>query len=172
MTLRKFLLALTFPILLLATAGCDLLEPTTDEDKALTMLLNEWTVDTVRVREYGFFPAQPPGPLQTPLGRDTLLPVTRMKFISNGEFEKGDLIETSLVNGIEVQKEIKWHLDATKKTLALYYYNTSTNAYDIGFGYFIIELTDNKLHFERDANLEAQNGARYGSIHTLKKMHK
>lgn len=169
MTSRKLLIALTFPILVLAAAGCDLLDPKTDVDERLTNLLNEWTVDTVRVREYGFFPAQPAGPLQTPLASDTLLPVIRMKFTSNGEFEKGNLIETSLVNGIEVENEVKWRLD---DYLRLYYYNSSTNSYDIEVIYDLIELSDNKLHFERDALLVASNGARYGSIHTIKKMHK
>jgi hypothetical protein len=171
MTSRKLLPVLTFPLLLFAVAGCDLLDPKTDIDEALIKLGNEWTVDTVRVRDYGFNPAQPPGPLQKPLGRDTLLPVIRMKFTSNGEFEKGDLIETSLVGGIEVQNEIKWR---TSKgvILTLYYYNPSTSLYDIGFDYIIVELSDDKLHFEREANLVAPNDAQYGSIHTVKKMHR
>ncbi len=171
MTSRKFLLAITFPILFLAAAGCDLLDPKTDVDETLINLSNEWIVDSVRVRDYGFNPAQPPGPLQKPLGRDTLLPVTRMKFTSNGEFEKGDLIETSLVNGIEVQNEFKWRT-SRGVILTLYYYNPSTSSYDIGFDYIIVELSDNKLHFERDANLVAPNGAQYGSVHTVKKMHR
>jgi hypothetical protein len=169
MTSKKFLLALAVPILLLATAGCDLLESVTDEDKELTMLLNEWTVDTVRVREYGFFPGQPSGPLQKPLASDTLLPVIRMKFTSNGEYEKGNLIETSLVKGVEVEYELKWRLD---DYLRLYYYNAGTNSYDIEVIYDIVELTDSKFHFIRDENLVAQNGAQYGSLYTLKKMHR
>ncbi|HOX83221.1 MAG TPA: hypothetical protein PLJ60_15155 [Chryseolinea sp.] len=171
MTSRKFLLAITFPILLLATAGCDLLESATDVDIEGTRLANEWTVDTVRVREYGFNPAQPPGPLQKPLASDTLLPVIRMRFTSNGEFEKGTLIETSLVNGVEVENEVKWRLDRGV-ILRLYYYNVGTNSYDIEVDYSIVELSDDKLHFERDANLVAPNGAQYGSVHTVKKMHR
>ena len=170
MTSRKILLVLTFPILLLASSGCDLLEEVTEPDLD-ALLANEWIVDTVRVREYGFDASQPAGPLQEPLASDTLLPVIRMNFINNGNIQKGDLIETSLVNGVEVENTVQWRFERGV-ILRLYYYNVGTNLYDIEVDYSIVELSDNTFHFERDANLVAPNGARYGSIHTIKKMHR
>ena len=36
----------------------------------------------------------------------------------------------------------------------------------------LVELTNSKFHFIRNENLVGQNGAQYGSLSTVKKMHR
>ena len=138
MTLGKFLLAFTF--LLLVWISCDVLDIKSDLEKQLSNIANERIVDSIRVRQYGFIAGTP---AQTPLVGDTLLPVIRMKFISSPD-GKGDLIETSLVNGVEAPKGIQWRLDPPY--LRLYYLNPHTGVADIEIIYDKVELTDNKFH--------------------------
>lgn len=171
MPTRKSLLALVLPLLLFLATGCDLFEDITKSDfeKNLSKLEGEWIVDSVRVREYGYFPSLPLAQ-QTPLGRDTLLPIIKMKFLRNPDAIEGKLIQTSLVNGAEVVAEYRWrYVDY----LDLFYPNPNVGLSDVQVIYTVVELSENTLHFMRDENLVSEtNGARYGSLSRLWKMHK
>lgn len=168
MTPRKYLPALTFPILLVTAVGCELLEPKTDLEKRLAKLTNEWSVDSVRVREYGYIHGTP---AQTPLVRDTLFPIRKMKFARAApDAMEGTLIQTSAVNGAEVITELRWRY---YDYLEILYPNPNVGLSDVGVIFDVIELSDKNFHFERNENLVSEtNGARYGSLSRVWKMHR
>lgn len=166
---RKFLIILSFTALVLAAASCDLLENKTDLDKRLEKISHDWTADSVRVREYGFIPSTP---AKFPIVRDTLLPITRMKFSQTAGSLKNSVLQTTVVKGKTVQTEIFW-LSNSSSYVSLFYRNPNTQVFDIEVIYDIVELTDTKFHFKRSENLVSpSNGAQYGRLDTDYYLHR
>jgi hypothetical protein len=145
-----------------------LFDTATDLEKDLEKLAQDWTVDSVRVREYGFIPGTP---AQFPLAHDTLLPIVRMNFFKTEGSLKDDLIQTSLVNGNEVETELFWAALRTDY-VSLFYYNPNTGDYSVEVIYDVVKLSDSRFHLKRSANLMADNGAQYGRLDTDYYMHR
>ncbi len=171
MSSRRFLFALSLPLLIVTISGCDLFEDITktDLEKNLSNLAKEWTVDSVRIQEYDFIQTTN-APPQTPLLSDTLLPIKKMNFLRIGDAIGGTMVQTSIENGVEVTNEFRWqYVDY----LTLYYPNPNPGLSDVDVIYTVIELTENNLHFMREENLVDQaSGVRYGSLKRTFKMHK
>ncbi len=168
MSLKRFLIALIYPLVFLTAAGCDLLDSETDLDKDLKKITQEWIVDSVRVREYGFIPGTP---AQFPLVHDTLLPIIHMNFLTTEGTTKDPLIQTSMVDDNEVEEEIFWSVLSTDY-ISLFYYNPNTADYSVEVIYDIEKLSDSRFHFTRSANLMADNGAQYGRLDTDYYLHR
>jgi hypothetical protein len=168
MSLKRFLIALVFPLLFLTATSCDLLDSETDLEKDLKKIAQEWIVDSVRVREYGFIPGTP---AQFPLAHDTLLPIIRLNFVSTEGTTKDELIQTSMVDGAEVETELFWSSLRTDY-VSLFYYNPNTADYSVEVIYDIEKLSASRFHLTRSANLVADNGAQYGRLDTDYYMHR
>jgi hypothetical protein len=160
---RIFLPILYFSALVLALSSCNLLDTKTELEKTREKVAQDWVVDSVRVREYGFIPGTP---AQFPLAKDTLLAITRMKFSQSAGSLKSALLQTTVVKGKTNQIEIFWSSQKSN-SISLYYSNPNTFVYDIEVIYDIVELTDSKFHFKRSENLVSNNnGAQYGRLDT------
>jgi len=171
MSPRRILLVLSIPLLVVTISGCNLFEDITKSDleKNLSNLGKEWIVDSVRVREYGYIQTTS-APPQIPLVSDTLLPITKMNFLRDGDAVAGALIQTSVEKGVQVVTELRWqYVDY----LTLCYPNPNIGLSDVDVIYTVVELTENNLHFTREENLVDQaSGVRYGSLKRTFKMHK
>jgi len=171
MSPRRFLFALSFPLLVVTISGCDLFEDITKSEleQNLSNLANEWIVDSVRVREYDYIQSAG-APPQTTLVSDTLLPITKMKFSRIDDAVAGTVTLTSIENDLEVTTELRWnYIDY----LTLYYPNPNTGLSDVDVIYDVVELTDKNLHYKREENLVDQaSGVRYGSLTRTWKMHR
>jgi hypothetical protein len=173
--MKKFLFLLAIPSFFLFATSCDLIDELKDDndiDKVAARIANEWTVESVRVIEYGFVPGSGlTFEQQNPIGRDTLLPVIKMRFfLDEGNIIKeGKVIQTSSVKGVEQVKEFRWRYDGTY--LKLRYPNPNIGMVDVEVIFDIVEATDQKLHFTRYENLVSNsNGAKYGSARSTWKM--
>ncbi|TXE11225.1 hypothetical protein [Algoriphagus aquimarinus] len=176
MEIRKILMALAIPSLFLSASACDLIDELKDEndiDKEVARITNEWTVDSVRVIEYGFVPG--PGltnEQQNPIVSNKLLPIVKMKFIRdpNSIAYVGKVIETSSENGVQTTKEYRWRYD---QPYIILLYPSPFSPNDTEVIYNIEEISDKNFYFSRIENLVSNsNGGKYGSLKRSWKMRK
>jgi hypothetical protein len=157
--------------LMFFATSCELFDELKDDndiEKVVGRIANEWVVDSARVINYGFNPDLPPA--QQPVESDTLLPITKMKFVwdKNTPGYGGQVFETSRVNGVETMKEYRW---LYTEYLVLYFPNPGTN--DVEIIYDIAEISDSKFHFFRNEDLISETtGGKDGSRKQIRKMHR
>jgi hypothetical protein len=175
--MKKILFFLAIPSLFLFATSCDLIDELKDEndiDKELARIAtNTWTVDSVRVIEYGFVPGTGlTYEQQNPIASDKLLPIVKMQFIRdvNSIAYVGKVVETSRVNGVESIKEYRWRYNQPYFILIYPIPGTLDN---VEFIYDIKEISDNKFFFIREESLVSNtNGGKYGSLKTTFKLRK
>lgn len=165
MSIKKLLLALSFPLLFATLSGCELFDEATksDFDKQLEYITKVWKVDSVRVREYGYIQSSGAIP-QTPLASSKLIPITKMEFERNEDAIGGKVFQISTENGKEVMTELEWRYE--EKYLRLFFPNPLQPGLSPQATIFdMVEISDKKFVFKREENLvDDRSGVRYGSL--------